>query len=258
MGRAGHSDSDATVSHLADPSDNVERVHVPDGFFDASTSVGAGVFSVGAIGIALRRAADDLSDRLAPLAGLVAAFIFALQLLNFPIASGTSGHLIGGGLAAVLVGPWVAIVCLSIVLFVQALLFADGGLSAYGINVTLMAIVPVIVGYGAFLVMRKALPRARSSIVAASAVGAFVSVPVAAATFAVLFGIGGTIDLEFRSVLTAMVGTHLLIGIGEAAITAAIVSAVVSTRPDLVHGASALTTSLDVRSTAPARPDVAA
>ena len=110
-------------------------MHVPDGFFDAPTSIGAGVFSAGTVGIGLKRAADDLSDRLAPMAGLVAAFVFALQLLNFPVASGTSGHLIGGALAAVLVGPWVAVVCLSIVLFVQALLFADGGLSAYGINV---------------------------------------------------------------------------------------------------------------------------
>lgn len=233
-------------------------MHVPDGFFDASTSVGAGAFSVGTIGLALRRAADDLTDRLAPLAGLVAAFIFALQLLNFPIASGTSGHLIGGGLAAVLVGPWVAIVCLSIVLFVQALLFADGGLSAYGINVILMAIVPVAVAYGVLVLVRKALPRTRSSVVAGAAIGGFISVPVAAAVFAVLFDVGGTIDLEFRSVLTAMVGTHLLIGVGEAAITAAIVSAVIGTRPDLVHGASGLTAELDLRSTVPARPDVAA
>ncbi len=233
-------------------------MHVPDGFFDATTSVGAGVVSAGAIGLSLRKAADDLSDRLAPMAGLVAAFIFALQLLNFPVASGTSGHLVGGALAAVLVGPWVAVICLSIVLFVQALLFADGGLTAYGINVILMAIVPVAVAYVVFVVARKVLPKTRSGVVTASAVGAFFSVPVAAATFAVLFGVGGTIDLDFRSVLFAMVGTHVLIGIGEAAITAAIVSAVVGTRPDLVHGASALHTPLDVRTTVPARPDLAA
>ncbi len=233
-------------------------MHVPDGFFDATTSVGAGAVSAGTITIGLRKAAADLSDRLAPMAGLVAAFVFALQLLNFPVASGTSGHLIGGALAAVLVGPWIAVVCLSIVLFVQALLFADGGLSAYGINVILMAIVPVLVGYAGFVLARKLLPTTRSGIVASSAIGAAFSVPVAAATFAVLFGIGGTIDLEFRSVLAAMVGTHVVIGIGEAAITAAVISAVVGTRPDLVHGARALTTRLDVRTTPASAPEVTA
>lgn len=232
-------------------------MHVPDGFFDASTSVGAGVFTAGTIGVSLRKAADDLADRLAPMAGLVAAFVFALQLLNFPVASGTSGHLIGGALAAVLVGPWVAVVCLSIVLFVQALLFADGGLSAYGINVILMATVPVVVAYGVFVVLRRVLPDSRRAVVLASAVGAYISVPVAAATFAVLFGIGGTVDLEFGTVLAAMVGTHLLIGIGEAAITAAIVSAVVGTRPDLVHGSSHLVHTLELR-TPSAEPDLAA
>ncbi|MDE0802218.1 MAG: energy-coupling factor ABC transporter permease [Acidimicrobiales bacterium] len=222
-------------------------MHVPDGFFDATTSIGTGVASAGAIAVGLRRSADELSDRLAPMAGLVAAFIFALQLLNFPVASGTSGHLLGGALAAVLVGPWVGLVCVSIVLLVQALVFADGGLTAYGLNVILVAIVPAFVGYGVYRLVRALLPANRRAVVAGSAVGAFVSVPVAAAVFAVLFAVGGSIDLEFSSVLTAMVGTHLLIGIGEAAITAAIVSAVVTTRPDLVHGARDLAVDLELR-----------
>lgn len=222
-------------------------MHVPDGFFDATTSIGTGAVSAGAIAVGLRRSADELSDRLAPMAGLVAAFIFALQLLNFPVASGTSGHLLGGALAAVLVGPWVGLVCVSIVLLVQALVFADGGLTAYGINVILVAIVPAFVGYATYRLVRALLPANRGSVVAASALGAFVSVPIAAAVFSVLFAFGGSVDLEFSSVLTAMVGTHLLIGLGEAAITAAIVSAVVSTRPDLVHGARDLTVALEVR-----------
>lgn len=225
-------------------------MHVPDGFFDATTSIGTGVASAGAIAIGLRRSADELSDRLAPMAGLVAAFIFALQLLNFPVASGTSGHLLGGALAAVLVGPWVGLVCVSIVLLVQALVFADGGLTAYGLNVILVAIVPAFVGYAVYRLVRALLPASRGAVVAGSAVGAFVSVPVAAAVFAVLFAFGGSIDLEFSSVLTAMVGTHLLIGVGEAVITAAIVSAVVTTRPDLVYGARDLTVDLELR-TAP-------
>lgn len=222
-------------------------MHVPDGFFDAPTSIGAGVVTAGSVGLGLRKAAVDLSDRLAPMAGLVAAFIFALQMLNFPVASGTSGHLLGGALAAVLVGPWVGLVCVSIVLLVQALLFADGGLSAYGLNVVLIAVIPAAVAYGTFWFVRRILPANRGSVVTAAAVGAFVSVPVAAAAFAVLFAVGGAVDLEFSSVLTAMVGTHVLIGIGEAVITAAVVSAVVTTRPDLVHGARDLVQDLELR-----------
>src|SRR3954469_23403218 len=105
-------------------------MHIPDGFVDAPTSLGAGVVAAGGIGLALRRSAEVLDERRVPLAGLVAAFTFALQLLNFPVAGGTSGHLLGGVLAAVLVGPWVGTICVAVVLVVQALLFADGGLSA--------------------------------------------------------------------------------------------------------------------------------
>lgn len=227
-------------------------MHVPDGFFDAPTSIGTGIASAATIGIGLKRAAEELTDRLPPLAGLVAAFVFALQMLNFPVAAGTSGHLLGGALAAVLVGPWVGIVCVSIVVLVQALVFADGGLTAYGLNALLIAIVPALVAWGVFRLARAVLPASRGSVVAGAAGGAFVSVPVAAAVFALLFGIGGAVDLAFTSVLTAMVGTHLLIGIGEAVITAAVVSAVVSTRPDLVHGARDLAPDLELRAPSPA------
>lgn len=219
-------------------------MHVPDGFFNAATSLGAGAVTAGTLVAAGKRAAADLGDRLAPMAGLVAAFIFALQMLNFPVAAGTSGHLLGGALAAVLVGPYAGIICISVVLAVQGLLFADGGLTAYGINVVLIAIIPSFVGYGAFRLVRRFLPARRGAVVGASAVGAFVSVPVAAAAFAVLYGIGGAVDLSFGSVLAAMVGVHLLVGIGEAVITAVVVSAVVSVRPDLVYGAQDLVRSL--------------
>lgn len=228
--------------------DTVARVHVPDGFFDVATSLGTGVASAGTVTVGLRRAAQDLSDRMAPMAGLVAAFIFALQMLNFPVVSGTSGHLLGGALAAVLVGPYVGLTCVSIVVFVQALLFADGGLSALGLNVLLIAIVPAFVGYGVFTVAARLLPPTRQGVVASAAVGAFVSVPVAAAVFSVLFAVGGAVDLSFSAVMGAMVGTHVLIGVGEAVITAAIVSAVVASRPDLVHGARHLATDLETRS----------
>ncbi|HEV8298122.1 MAG TPA: energy-coupling factor ABC transporter permease [Acidimicrobiales bacterium] len=215
-------------------------MHVPDGFFNSTTSLGAGVVSAGTLAVSVRRATDELSDRLTPLAGLVAAFVFALQTLNFPVASGTSGHLLGAVLAAVLVGPYVGCVCIAVVLLVQALLFADGGLSAYGINVLLMGIIPSFAGYGLFWCVRRVLPSTRRAVVSASAIAAFVTVPLAAAAFSVLFVLGGSVDLSFGTVFAAMVGVHVLIGIGEALITGSIVSAVVSVRPDLVRGASHL------------------
>jgi len=215
-------------------------MHVPDGFFNAGTSVGAGVVSAGTVAVCLKQASAELNDRAAPLAGLTAAFIFALQMLNFPVASGTSGHLLGGALAAILVGPWAGALCVSIVLLVQGLVFADGGLTALGLNVLLIAIIPAFVGYAVFRVARRTLPANSGGVVTSAAIASFVSVPIAAAVFAVLYGIGGAVDLSFGSVLAAMVGVHLLVGIGEGLITAAVVSAVVSVRPDLVYGATDL------------------
>src|ERR687890_495401 len=121
-------------------------MHVPDGFLDAPTSIATGAVAVAAVGVALRGARRELEDRTAPLAGLVATFVFAAQMLNFPVGAGTSGHLMGGALAAVLVGPWTGVLCVSVVLLVQSLLFADGGITALGTNIVLMAITTVVVG----------------------------------------------------------------------------------------------------------------
>jgi len=212
-------------------------VHIPDGFIDAGTSAAAGVVAVGGLAVGLRRASDSLEEREAPLAGLVAAYVFAVQMLNFPVASGTSGHLLGGALAAVLVGPWVGSLCVAVVLVVQALLFADGGLSALGLNITNLALVGTLVGYGAFLAARRVLPANAGGVTAASAVAGLVSVVAAALAFALEYAIGGTAGVPAGTVAWAMVGVHVLIGIGEAAITALTVGAVLATRPDLVHGA---------------------
>lgn len=215
-------------------------MHVPDGFLDAPTSVATAAVAVGGVALALRRSRGDLDDRVAPLAGLVATFVFAAQMINFPVAGGTSGHLLGGALAAVLVGPWTATLCVTVVLLVQALVFADGGLTALGTNVTLMAIVGVWVGWVLFALARGVLPSRPASVPAAAAVGAFVSVPAVAAVFAGLFVVGGTAPVDAGALLTAMLSWHLLIGIGETVITFLVVSAVVSVRPDLVHGARGL------------------
>ncbi|MFE4689442.1 energy-coupling factor ABC transporter permease [Streptomyces sp. NPDC056749] len=212
-------------------------MHVPDGFIDAPVSAAAGVVAAGAVAVGLRGARRELDQRTAPLAGLVAAFIFAVQMLNFPVAAGTSGHLLGGALAAILVGPYTGVLCIAVVLLMQGILFADGGLTALGVNITVMGVVTTVVAYALFRGLTRVLPRTRRSTTAAAFVAALVSVPAAALAFTLIYAIGGTTDVPIGKVLTAMVGVHVLIGIGEAAITALTVGAVIAVRPDLVHGA---------------------
>ncbi|WP_432002464.1 energy-coupling factor ABC transporter permease [Streptomyces sioyaensis] len=232
-------------------------MHVPDGFINAPVSVATGAVAAAAVAVSLRGARRELAgaaqgggtgaERTAPLAGLVAAFIFAVQMLNFPVAAGTSGHLLGGALAAILVGPYTGVLCVSVVLLMQGVLFADGGLTALGVNITDMAIVTTVVAYALFRGLVKVLPRRRRSITVASFVAALVSVPAAAVTFTALYALGGTADVPIGKVFTAMVGVHVLIGIGEAAITALTVGAVIAVRPDLVYGARGLTAPLELR-----------
>ncbi|MCK9932322.1 energy-coupling factor ABC transporter permease [Frankia sp. Mgl5] len=218
-------------------------MHIPDGFVDAPTSAAFGAVAVAGVGYAVKRAGDEASDQVVPLAGLCAAFVFAAQMLNFPVAMGTSGHLLGGVLAAVLVGPWLGVIAIAVVLGVQSL-FADGGLTALGLNITNMALVGALGGYALFALVLRLLPARAPSVAAASAVAALITVPLAAGAFVIEFALGGTVDLPLGGVVGAMLGVHVLIGIGEAVITAATVSLVMSTRPDLVYGARDL---LDAR-----------
>ncbi|MEV7278044.1 energy-coupling factor ABC transporter permease [Streptomyces sp. NPDC093111] len=222
-------------------------MHVPDGFINAPVSAVAGVVAAGAVAVSLRGARKELDERTAPLAGLVAAFIFAVQMLNFPVAAGTSGHLLGGALAAILVGPYTGVLCIAVVLLMQGVLFADGGLTALGVNVTVMGVVTVVVSYALFRGLVLALPRTRRSVTIASFVAALVSVPAAATAFTGIYALGGTTDVPITKVLTAMVGVHVLIGVGEAVITMLTVGAVIAVRPDLVHGARGLTAPLKLR-----------
>lgn len=222
-------------------------MHVPDGFIDAPVSAVAGVVAAGAVAVSLRGARRELDERTAPLAGLVAAFVFAVQMLNFPVAAGTSGHLLGGALAAILVGPFTGVLCIAVVLLMQGILFADGGLTALGVNISVMGVVTVVVAYALFRGLVRVLPRGRRSTTAAAFVAALVSVPAAAVAFTLLYAVGGTTDVPIGKVLTAMAGVHVLIGIGEAAITALTVGAVIAVRPDLVHGARGLAAPLKLR-----------
>ncbi|WP_297627473.1 energy-coupling factor ABC transporter permease [Nocardioides sp.] len=219
---------------------------MPDGFLDAPTSVTTGAVAAAGVALALRGARRELDDRTAPMAGLVATFVFAAQMINFPVGAGTSGHLMGGALAAVLVGPWTAILCMAVVLLVQGLLMADGGITALGTNITLMGLVTVGVGWGVFVVLRRLLPARTSRVASSAAVAAFVSVPVAALAFTGLFAVGGTAPVDLQAVLVAMLGWHTLIGLGEAAVTGLVVASVVATRPDLVRGARPLVASRDL------------
>jgi cobalamin biosynthesis protein CbiM len=211
-------------------------MHVPDGFIDAPVSVAAGVVAVAGIGVCLWGARRQLNERTAPMAGLVAVFVFAMQMINFPVAAGTSGHLLGGALAAILVGPYAGALAVSVVVIVQALVFADGGLSALGVNIILIAFVPAIIGWIVFRALMKVLPKVSGSVVGSAFTAGFLSTPVTAAVFALMYAIGGTGVYEFSTVLIAMVATHILIGIGEGIITALSVGAVYAARPDLVYG----------------------
>jgi cobalt/nickel transport system permease protein len=224
-------------------------MHVPDGFLDAPTSVATGAVAVVAVGVALRGARRELDDKTAPLAGLVATFVFATQMLNFPVGAGTSGHLLGGALAAILVGPATGLLCMSVVFLVQALLFADGGITALGTNIDLMGLVTVLVGYGVFRLLQALLPKRLSMVAPAAAVSALVSVPTAALCFVGLYAVGGQADIPLGALTTAMVGWHVLIGVGEAAITGLAVASIVAVRPDLVYGAKRVLTArtLEVR-----------
>ena len=222
-------------------------MHIPDGFIDIPSSAAFAALTAAGIAVSLKGARTQLDEKSAPLAGLTAVFIFAVQMLNFPVVAGTSGHLIGAALAAVLVGPWAATLALTVVLVMQGFLFADGGLTALGLSAFNMSIIAVWVGYGTFLVIRKILPRGKSSIVVASAIGALLSVPAAAVGFTIQYAMGATATFSVTTVLGAMVGTHVLIGIGEALITGLTVSAVLASRSDLVYGWKGNKTQLEIR-----------
>jgi len=212
-------------------------VHIPDGFINGATSAGFGIAAAGGLGAAVKQTGKYLSQRQVPLAGLVAAFVFAAQMVNFPIISGMSGHLLGGVLAAVLVGPWAGFVILSVVLVVQGVFFADGGLSALGLNIVNMGFLGAVGGYMLYRVLLKVLPKGDRGLVLSAGIAAGLAVPIAAMGFVGQYAIGGTSSVTVGAVFTAMLGTHILIGIGEGIITALVISAVVDSRPDLVYGA---------------------
>ncbi|GAA2621441.1 energy-coupling factor ABC transporter permease [Dactylosporangium fulvum] len=179
----------------------------------------------------------ELDDRLVPMAGLVAAFIFAVQMLNFQVLPGVSGHLLGGTLAAMLVGPYLGAICVAIVLVVQALIFSDGGVTALGLNITNMALIGTAAGYLLVATLLRVLPRRTWALTATALVASIVSVTFAAQGFVLQYAMGGATDIgrSLGGIAAAMAGTHVLIGIGEGLITAITVGYVAKVRPDLVY-----------------------
>ncbi|MGH3662176.1 MAG: energy-coupling factor ABC transporter permease [Micromonosporaceae bacterium] len=210
-------------------------LHIQNGIVDSPTWVAFLGLGLAVLVVCVLRAGRDLDDRLAPMAGLVAAYIFAVQMLNFPVLPGVSGHLLGGALAALLVGPWVGALCVSIVLIVQAFVFADGGVTALGLNITNMALIATMAGYVVIAVMLRLLPPGKTSLMVTSFVAGLLSVVAASFGFVLQYAVGGVADLPIGWVAGAMGGTHVLIGIGEGLITALTVLAVAKVRPDLVY-----------------------
>ncbi|WP_326560652.1 energy-coupling factor ABC transporter permease [Micromonospora sp. NBC_01796] len=213
-------------------------MHISNGIIDGPVAAIFAAFTLVVLTFCVIRARRDLDDRLAPMAGLVAAFIFAVQMLNFPIfTAGVSGHLLGGALAAILVGPWVGALCVSVVLVVQALVFSDGGVAMIGLNITNMAILGTAVGYLLIALLLRVLPRTPAGLAVTGFVSAMISVVVASQGFILQYWLGGTTDLgdSLGGLAATMAGAHLLIGIGEGLITATTVVTVAKVRPDLVY-----------------------
>jgi len=207
-------------------------MHIPDGFLDAKTAVTTGVLATAGVGWSLRQARQKLPARRVPLLGLAAAFIFAAQMLNFPVAGGTSGHLIGGVLAAVLVGPGAAVVVLTSVLILQCFLFNDGGVTALGANIFNMALVAPLAGYTIYRSVHRLTTGLRGMVLAAAFAGWGATV-LAAVCCAGQLALSGTVP--WGKVFPAMTGVHMLIGIGEGAITALVLAAVARTRSELIE-----------------------
>lgn len=210
-------------------------MHIPDGLLDPKTFGTAWVLGGAAIGYAVTKTNKELQERQIPFMGVMAAFIFAAQMINIPVAGGTSGHLIGGMLAAVLLGPWSAAIIITTVLALQAFIFLDGGITVLGANILNMAVIGVLSGYGIYLLFRKLWPN-RTGVFVGTFVGSWVSVVMAAIACSLELSFSGVGALSI--VLPAMLTWHVIIGLLEAVITTVVVAYLTQVRPDLVHQAA--------------------
>lgn len=207
-------------------------MHIPDGFISTPVAAGGVAVAAGAVAYAVKATNRRLGEKQVPLMGVLAAFIFAAQMLNFPVAGGTSGHFLGAALAAILLGPWVGLLIMTCVLLVQCLVFQDGGLLALGANIFNMGIVGCFLGYCIYRGIALLMGGKRAAVLIGGGVAGWASVVAAALFCALELGISGTVPLHVA--LPAMGSVHALIGIGEGLITAAVLALVMATRPDLM------------------------
>jgi cobalt/nickel transport system permease protein len=208
-------------------------MHIPDGFISAPVAIATGVVAAGTITAAVKLSGKKLGDRQVPMMGVLAAFIFAAQMLNFPVVGGTSGHFLGACLAAILLGPWSAVLIMSSILIVQCLVFQDGGLLALGANIVNMGVAGAFSGYYLYKVIFILFRRNRKGRLAGAFAGAWLSVVVASLACAIELAASGTSPWEV--VLAAMGGIHAIIGIGEGLITVAVLGLIMATRADLLE-----------------------
>ena len=208
-------------------------LHAPDGFFSVPVALIMWVVAILVIAISVRRAGRSFDERAIPLMGVTAAFIFAAQMINFPVVGGTSGHLLGAVLVAVLLGPWAGTLVMASVIAVQSLLFQDGGLLAMGANIVNMGLIGTIFGYAIYRAVARLLGGEERARLPAAAIAAWSSVMLGAAVTSLGLAVSGTTTLAV--VLPAMLGTHALIGIGEALITVGALALIANARPDLLR-----------------------
>jgi cobalt/nickel transport system permease protein len=226
-------------------------MHIPDGFLSPGVATAGGMVAIAAVAYGLRVANVELDEARVPLLGVVAAFIFAAQMLNFPVAGGTSGHFLGATMAAVLLGPWIACLVMSVVLIVQCFAFADGGVSALGANILNMGVLGALLAGLLVVGAKRLLPHTRVAFLGTVGVVAWLAVMTGATAASFELAISDTVPIG--TVLPPMLGVHALIGIGEAIITVTAVAAVLASRPDLIALAPEELTRQEPVS-APARP----
>jgi cobalt/nickel transport system permease protein len=218
---------------------NIFLLHIPDGFLTAPVALAGWLLAILFIALALRQTREQFDERRIPLMGVMAAFIFAAQAINFPVLGGTSGHLLGGALAAIVLGPWAAVLVMAAVIGLQGLLFQDGGLLVMGWNIVNMGVLTAFTGAAVYRLVRKWLSDDRAGLIVGGAAAAWLSVMAAAVATSLELAASGTSPLNI--VLPAMLAVHALIGTGEAIITAGALLLIYSTRPDLLRqGADAV------------------
>lgn len=206
-------------------------MHIPDGLLDVTAASVTSAAGAGAVAYALKKSREELDDRRIPVVGLTAAFIFAAQMITVPVAGGTSAHLLGGAMAGIMLGPWVGTLVVSVVYLVQAIGFADGGITALGANILCMGVLPAVGGYWVFRAFTKVLSRTRAAYLGSVAVISWLSIIAASALASVFIVFGGPLPL---AAFPIMIGIHALVGILEAMISTSVVAAVLTARPDLL------------------------